>query len=181
MKILSVIGTRPEAIKMAPVVRQLAATSGVESVVCVSGQHRSMLEQVLELFDIHPAHDLSVMEKGQSLNGLSARLLQGMDELLAKVRPDQVLVHGDTTTAMAAAMAAFHRHIPVMHVEAGLRTRSLAEPWPEEMNRRVIDVMANELLHDSAAYARMPHAVHPYGRGDAREKIVKILLGGKAT
>lgn len=146
MKILSVIGTRPEAIKMAPVVRQLAATNGVESVVCVSGQHRNMLEQVLELFDIHPAHDLSVMEKGQSLNGLSARLLQGMDELLAKLHPDQVLVHGDTTTAMAAAMAAFHRHIPVVHVEAGLRTGSLAEPWPEEMNRRVIDVMADLLL-----------------------------------
>ncbi|RGE40763.1 UDP-N-acetylglucosamine 2-epimerase (non-hydrolyzing) [Comamonas testosteroni] len=146
MKILSVIGTRPEAIKMAPVVRQLAAAPGVESVVCVSGQHRSMLEQVLQLFDIAPDHDLAVMTQGQSLNGLSARILQGMDELLGKVQPDQVLVHGDTTTAMAAAMAAFHRHIPVVHVEAGLRTGSMSEPWPEEMNRRVIDVMAEVLL-----------------------------------
>ena len=146
MKILSVIGTRPEAIKMAPVVRLLAATPGVESVVAVSGQHRSMLEQVLQLFDIHPQHDLSVMVEGQTLNGLSARILQGMDELLEQVQPDRVLVHGDTTTAMAAAMAAFHRHIPVAHVEAGLRTGSLTEPWPEEMNRRVIDVMADVLL-----------------------------------
>ena len=146
MKTLSVIGTRPEAIKMAPVVRLLAATPGVESLVAVSGQHRSMLEQVLNLFHIQPEYDLSVMAQGQSLNSLSARILQGMDELLEKVQPDQVLVHGDTTTAMAAAMAAFHRHIPVVHVEAGLRTGSLTEPWPEEMNRRVIDVMADLLL-----------------------------------
>ncbi|MEG0150052.1 MAG: UDP-N-acetylglucosamine 2-epimerase (non-hydrolyzing) [Comamonas sp.] len=146
MKLLSVIGTRPEAIKMAPVVRLLAATPGMDSVVCVTGQHRHMLEQVLELFDIKPQHDLSVMAQGQTLNSLSARILQGMDELLEQVRPDRVLVHGDTTTAMAAAMAAFHRHIPVVHVEAGLRTGSLTEPWPEEMNRRVIDVMAEVLL-----------------------------------
>ena len=146
MKTLSVIGTRPEAIKMAPVVRLLAATPRVESAVAVSGQHRSMLEQVLNLFHIQPEYDLSVMAQGQSLNSLSARILQGMDELLEKVQPDQVLVHGDTTTAMAAAMAAFHRHIPVVHVEAGLRTGSLTEPWPEEMNRRVIDVMADLLL-----------------------------------
>lgn len=146
MKILSVIGTRPEAIKMAPVVRLLSDTPGLDSVVCVTGQHRHMLEQVLELFDIKPRHDLSVMAQGQTLNGLSARILQGMDALLAQEKPDRVLVHGDTTTAMAAAMAAFHRHIPVVHVEAGLRTGSLTEPWPEEMNRRVIDVMAEVLL-----------------------------------
>ena len=97
MKILSVIGTRPEAIKMAPVVRLLAATPGVESVVAVSGQHRSMLEQVLQLFDIHPQHDLSVMVEGQTLNGLSARILQGMDALLEQVQPDRVLVHGNKT------------------------------------------------------------------------------------
>ena len=146
MKILSVIGTRPEAIKMAPVVRLLARTPGIESVVCVSGQHRSMLEQVLQLFDIQPEHDLSVMSEGQGLNGLCARILQGMDALLETVKPDRVLVHGDTTTAMSAALAAFHRHIPVDHVEAGLRTRSLTEPWPEEMNRRVIDVVSQELF-----------------------------------
>jgi UDP-N-acetylglucosamine 2-epimerase (non-hydrolysing) len=153
MKILSIFGTRPEAIKMAPLVRALAVTPGVESVVCVSGQHRSMLEQVLRLFDIQADHDLDVMVTDQTLNGLSSRLFAGIDPMLAAVRPDRVLVHGDTITAQVAALAAFQRRIPVGHVEAGLRTGDLTQPWPEEMNRRVIDVVS-DLLFAPTAEAR---------------------------
>ncbi|AOK31953.1 MULTISPECIES: non-hydrolyzing UDP-N-acetylglucosamine 2-epimerase [Burkholderia] len=142
-KILSVFGTRPEAIKMAPVVNAIAAMPELESVVCVSGQHRSMLSQVLDLFDIAPRHDLALMTDNQTLNGLAARLIAAFDDVLAREQPDHVLVHGDTTTACAAALAAFHRRIPVGHVEAGLRTGDLARPWPEEMNRRVVDVVSD--------------------------------------
>jgi UDP-N-acetylglucosamine 2-epimerase (non-hydrolysing) len=146
MKVLSIFGTRPEAIKMAPLVRALAQAPGVESVVCVSGQHRSMLEQVMRLFDIRADHDLDVMVADQTLNGLSARLFAGLDPILAAVQPQRVLVHGDTTTAQVAAIAAFQRRIPVGHVEAGLRTGNLTQPWPEEMNRRVIDVVSDLLF-----------------------------------
>lgn len=142
-KILSIFGTRPEAIKMAPVVKQLELTAGVESIVCVTGQHRTMLSQVLDLFGVRPHHDLALMTGNQTLNGLASRLIASIDDVLASERPDRVLVHGDTTTACAAALAAFHRQIPVGHVEAGLRTGNLAQPWPEEMNRRVIDVMSD--------------------------------------
>lgn len=131
---------------MAPLVRALRHTRGVESVVCVTGQHRSMLEQVMNLFDIHADFDLDVMIHNQSLNGLSERLFAKLDPMLATVRPDRVLVHGDTTTAMVAAMAAFQRRIPVAHVEAGLRTGDLTQPWPEEMNRRVVDVVSDYLF-----------------------------------
>jgi UDP-N-acetylglucosamine 2-epimerase (non-hydrolysing) len=142
MKILSIFGTRPEAIKMAPLVAALEAEPGVTSLVCVTGQHRAMLDQVLGLFGIRPEHDLDVMVPNQTLNGLSARVLGLLDDLLGTLRPDRVLVHGDTTTAMAASLAAFHRRIPVGHVEAGLRTYDIGQPWPEELNRRIVDVAA---------------------------------------
>lgn len=144
-------GTRPEAIKMAPVVKQLEVAPGIESIVCVSGQHRSMLTQVLDLFGIDPHHDLDLMTNDQTLNGFSSRLFAGLDDVLAREQPDRVLVHGDTTTASMAALAAFHRRIPVGHVEAGLRTGDLSRPWPEEMNRRVVDVVSDLLFAPTAS------------------------------
>ncbi|MFG1180642.1 non-hydrolyzing UDP-N-acetylglucosamine 2-epimerase [Xanthobacter versatilis] len=150
MRILSIFGTRPEAIKMAPLVRTLAGAPEVVSVVCVTGQHREMLDPVLRLFDIRPDFDLGLMAHNQGLSGLAAGALTGLDQVLAQVQPDRVLVHGDTTTAMAAALAAFHRRIPVGHVEAGLRTYDLAQPFPEEMNRRVVDLVADLLFAPTA-------------------------------
>lgn len=141
--ILSIFGTRPEAIKMAPLVKALEAEPNVRSVVCVTGQHRSMLQQVLDLFDIKPHYDLAVMSENQSLNGLASRLIASIDEAIEKEQPCRVLVHGDTTTATSAALAAFHRRVPVAHVEAGLRTGDMHSPWPEEMNRRVVDVVSD--------------------------------------
>ncbi|SAK81330.1 UDP-N-acetylglucosamine 2-epimerase [Caballeronia hypogeia] len=141
--ILCIFGTRPEAIKMAPLVKALEAESGFRCVVCVTGQHRSMLQQVLDLFDITPQYDLAVMSENQTLNGLASRLIAGIDEVITREEPDRVLVHGDTTTATAAALAAFHRQVPVGHVEAGLRTGDMQRPWPEEMNRRVVDVVSD--------------------------------------
>jgi len=132
-----VFGTRPEAIKMAPVVSALKATPGVETLVCVTAQHRQMLDQVLELFGLVPDDDLDVMAPGQALPDLFARILTGMSGVLAARRPDLVLVHGDTSTTFATAMAAFYARIPVGHVEAGLRTGDLQAPWPEEANRRL--------------------------------------------
>ncbi|CAG2157260.1 non-hydrolyzing UDP-N-acetylglucosamine 2-epimerase [Cupriavidus numazuensis] len=146
MKILSVFGTRPEAIKMAPLVKALGGSAEIESVVCVTGQHQQMLQQVLDLFDIVPQYNLELMTRNQTLNGLSSRLLASFDDVLETVRPDRILVHGDTTSAMVSALAAFHRRIPVGHVEAGLRTGDLSQPWPEEMNRRTIDVCADLLF-----------------------------------
>lgn len=146
MKVLTLFGTRPEAIKMAPLVKVLARTKGVESIVCSTGQHRQMLDQVLQLFAVPVDHDLDVMVPGQTLNGLFARLMTRIDALLDELKPDCVLVHGDTTTAAACSMAAFHRGIAIGHVEAGLRTGDLAQPFPEEMNRRVVDVMARWLF-----------------------------------
>ncbi|WP_321817988.1 MULTISPECIES: non-hydrolyzing UDP-N-acetylglucosamine 2-epimerase [unclassified Paraburkholderia] len=151
VRILSIFGTRPEAIKMAPLVKCLEAEPGVESIVCVSGQHQSMLDQVLDLFEIAPAHRLDAMTANQSLNGLAARLFAGIDAVLADVKPDRVLVHGDTATSMAGALAAFHRRIPVGHVEAGLRTGNLFEPWPEETNRRVVDAVSDLLFAPTAS------------------------------
>jgi len=153
MKVLSIFGTRPEAIKMAPVVKVLEAESDITSVVCVTGQHRAMLDQVLGFFGVRPDYDLDIMVPNQTLNGLTARMLAALEELLAAVKPDRILVHGDTTTAMAASLAAFHRRIPVGHVEAGLRTYDLSQPWPEEFNRRIIDV-ASDLLFAPTANAR---------------------------
>ena len=135
-KILLVFGTRPEAIKMAPLVKKLQAKSEYfETIVCVTGQHREMLDQVLHIFDITPDYDLNIMKQGQDLYDVTSRVLLGMREVLKEVQPDMVLVHGDTTTSTAAALAAFYQQIPVGHVEAGLRTGNIYSPWPEEMNR----------------------------------------------
>ena len=135
-KVLLVFGTRPEAIKMAPLVMELQKQKErIETVVCVTGQHREMLDQVLEIFDIKPDYDLNIMKRGQDLYDVTARVLTGMREVLKEIKPDIVLVHGDTTTSNAAALAAFYQQIPVGHVEAGLRTHNIYSPWPEEMNR----------------------------------------------
>ncbi len=142
MRVLSVFGTRPEAIKMAPVVKALGAASGVQSRVCSTGQHAEMLAQVIQLFDLKPDHDLAVMQAGQTLTQITTRVLTGMERVLKDERPDAVLVHGDTTTSIAAALAAFYADIPVGHVEAGLRTRDLAAPWPEEANRQLTGRLA---------------------------------------
>lgn len=135
-KVLLVFGIRPEAIKMAPLVMELQKQKErIETVVCVTGQHREMLDQVLEIFDIKPDYDLNIMKRGQDLYDVTARVLTGMREVLKEIKPDIVLVHGDTTTSTAAALAAFYQQIPVGHVEAGLRTHNIYSPWPEEMNR----------------------------------------------
>ena len=135
-KVLLVFGTRPEAIKMAPLVKEFQKQKErIETVVCVTGQHREMLDQVLEIFDIKPDYDLNIMKRGQDLYDVTARVLTGMREVLKEIKPDIVLVHGDTTTSTAAALAAFYQQIPVGHVEAGLRTHNIYSPWPEEMNR----------------------------------------------
>ena len=135
-KVLLVFGTRPEAIKMAPLVMELQKQKErIETVVCVTGQHREMLDQVLEIFDIKPDYDLNIMKRGQDLYDVTARVLTGMREVLKEIKPDIVLVHGDTTTSTAAALAAFYQQIPVGHVEAGLRIHNIYSPWPEEMNR----------------------------------------------
>ena len=137
-KILLVFGTRPEAIKMAPLVKKLQEMpEEFQTVVCVTGQHREMLDQVLRLFDITPEYDLNIMKPNQDLYDITSRILLGMRDVLREVQPDIVLVHGDTTTSMAAALAAFYQQIPVGHVEAGLRTGNIYSPWPEEMNRLI--------------------------------------------
>lgn len=137
-RILLVFGTRPEAIKMAPLVREFQKRpEEFQTVVCVTGQHRQMLDQVLHIFDITPDYDLDIMKQGQDLYDVTARVLTGMRSVLDESKPDTVLVHGDTTTSTAAALAAFYRQIPVGHVEAGLRTHDIYSPWPEEMNRQI--------------------------------------------
>lgn len=137
-KIMLVFGTRPEAIKMAPLVKEFQKhPNKFETIVCVTGQHRQMLDQVLEIFEIKPDYDLNIMKQGQDLYDITARILTGMRDVLDDVKPDVVLVHGDTTTSTAAALAAFYRQIPVGHVEAGLRTHNIYSPWPEEMNRQI--------------------------------------------
>lgn len=137
-KVMLVFGTRPEAIKMAPLVKEFRKhPDRFETVVCVTGQHRQMLDQVLDIFDINPDYDLNIMKQGQDLYDVTARVLTGMRDVLKEAQPDVVLVHGDTTTSTAAALAAFYRQIPVGHVEAGLRTHNIYSPWPEEMNRQI--------------------------------------------
>lgn len=136
--ILLVFGTRPEAIKMAPLVKKFQQyPNDFRTVVCVTGQHREMLDQVLQIFDIKPDYDLNIMKQGQDLYDVTARVLVGLRDVLRNVKPDVVLVHGDTTTSMAAALAAFYQQIPVGHVEAGLRTHNIYSPWPEEINRQL--------------------------------------------
>lgn len=142
-KVMLVFGTRPEAIKMAPLVKEFEKyTSEFQTIVCVTGQHRQMLDQVLQLFEITPDYDLNIMKQGQDLYDVTARVLTGMRDVLTEARPDVVLVHGDTTTSTAAALAAFYQQIPVGHVEAGLRTHNIYSPWPEEMNRQLTGRMA---------------------------------------
>ena len=137
-KIMLVFGTRPEAIKMAPLVKEFQKyTERFKTIVCVTGQHRQMLDQVLHLFEIVPDYDLDIMQQGQDLYDVTARVLVGMRDVLKEAEPDIVLVHGDTTTSTAAALAAFYQQIPVGHVEAGLRTNNIYSPWPEEMNRQI--------------------------------------------
>lgn len=137
-KIMLVFGTRPEAIKMAPLVKEFQKRpESFQTIVCVTGQHREMLDQVLEIFDIKPDFDLNIMKQGQDLYDVTARVLLGMRDVLKEASPDVVLVHGDTTTSTAAALAAFYQQIPVGHVEAGLRTHDIYSPWPEEMNRQI--------------------------------------------
>jgi UDP-N-acetylglucosamine 2-epimerase (non-hydrolysing) len=141
-KILTIIGTRPEAIKMAPVIRALAADARFESRVCFTAQHRQMLDSVAQLFGITPQYDLDLMRPGQNLTDLTAALLHGLRTVLEDARPELVLVHGDTSTTLAGAVAALYQRIPVGHVEAGLRTRNIYSPWPEEINRRVAGTIA---------------------------------------
>lgn len=137
-KIILVFGTRPEAIKMAPLVKEFQKyPQKIETIVCVTGQHREMLDQVLQIFEICPDYDLNIMRQGQDLYDVTARVLTGMRDVLEEVKPDVVLVHGDTTTSTASALAAFYQQIPVGHVEAGLRTHNIYSPWPEEMNRLI--------------------------------------------
>ena len=137
-RVLLVFGTRPEAIKMCPLVKAFQKDrASFETLVCVTGQHREMLDQVLQIFGVKPDYDLNIMKQGQDLYDVTSRVLLGMRDVLDEARPDVVLVHGDTTTSMAAAMAAFYRQIPVGHVEAGLRTHNIYSPWPEEMNRQI--------------------------------------------
>jgi UDP-N-acetylglucosamine 2-epimerase len=137
-KIMLVFGTRPEAIKMCPLVKELQKRNNeFETIVCVTGQHREMLDQVLTIFDVKPDFDLNIMKQGQDLTDVTARVLTGLRDVFKECRPDVVLVHGDTTTSTAGALAAFYAQIPVGHVEAGLRTRNIYSPWPEEMNRQL--------------------------------------------
>ena len=137
-KVMLVFGTRPEAIKMCPLVKEFQKyPDDFETIVCVTGQHREMLDQVLRIFEVTPDYDLNIMKQGQDLYDVTARVLIGMRDVLKTVQPDIVLVHGDTTTSTAAALAAFYQQIPVGHVEAGLRTRNIYSPWPEEMNRQI--------------------------------------------
>ncbi len=142
MKVLSVIGTRPEAIKMAPVILALAADSRFDSKMCVTAQHRKMLDQVLNLFEIKPDFDLNIMKPDQDLADVTTAILQGMKGVFGQFKPDIVLVHGDTATTFAATLSAYYYQIPVAHVEAGLRTENLYSPWPEEANRKLTGVLS---------------------------------------
>ena len=143
IKVLSVFGTRPEAIKMAPLVKELEKRKEIESVVCVTAQHREMLDQVLETFKIKPDYDLNIMKKGQTLGDITSRVLEGLNKVIKEVKPNIVLVHGDTTTSFAAALSAFYNQVDIGHVEAGLRTFDKYSPYPEEMNRQWVDCMCD--------------------------------------
>lgn len=143
IKVMTVFGTRPETIKMAPLVKELEKRSEIESIVCVTAQHRQMLDQVLDAFQIKPDYDLDIMKQGQTLSDITVRVLKGLEEVIEKVQPDIILVHGDTTTTFAGAMAAFYHQIPVGHVEAGLRTYNKYSPYPEEINRQFVGLVAD--------------------------------------
>lgn len=143
---MSVFGTRPEAIKMAPLVKELEKRPNIKSIVCLTAQHRDMLDQVIEIFKIKPDYDLNIMKPNQTLSGITTEVITGIDDIIKKEKPDVILVHGDTTTAMAAALAAMNNQVRVGHVEAGLRTYDKNSPFPEEMNRQIIDRIADFLF-----------------------------------
>jgi UDP-N-acetylglucosamine 2-epimerase (non-hydrolysing) len=145
-KILTIFGTRPEAIKMSPVIKEIEKSKNLESIVCVTAQHREMLDQVLSVFKIKPNYDLNLMQQGQTLAEITTRALLGLEEVLEKVEPDLILVHGDTTTTLSGALIAFYHQIPIGHVEAGLRTWNKYSPWPEEINRQMVDDIADFLF-----------------------------------
>ena len=144
-KILVVVGTRPEAIKMAPLVRRLRATTEFRAILCSTGQHREMIHQVFQLFSLTPDVDLDVMQPQQTLSDLTGRILRGMDGVIRENAPERVLVHGDTTTTLGSTLAAYYNKVPVGHVEAGLRTRDIYAPWPEEINRKLTDAICDRL------------------------------------
>lgn len=143
IKVLSIFGTRPEAIKMAPLVKELEKRKEIESIVCVTAQHREMLDQVLETFDIKPNYDLNIMKSSQTLSDITTRALTGLESVIKECKPNLVLVHGDTTTTFAGALAAFYNQVAIGHVEAGLRTNDKYSPYPEEMNRKMVDCMTD--------------------------------------
>ena len=143
LRIMSVFGTRPEAIKMCPLVRELAAREGVESLCCVTAQHRQMLDSVLEVFSLKPDWDLDIMTPRQTLSTITSKCLTGMDEAIDTLKPDMILVHGDTSTTFAGALSAFYHQVPIGHVEAGLRTYDKYSPFPEEMNRKLVSSLAD--------------------------------------
>lgn len=143
VKAMLVFGTRPEAIKMAPLVNELKTRSNIETIVCVTAQHREMLDQVLKVFEVEPDYDLDIMKQGQTLSEITSRVLSGLEEVIQEVNPDIILVHGDTTTTYAGALAAFYNHVAIGHVEAGLRTYDKYSPYPEEMNRQMVGVLAD--------------------------------------
>lgn len=178
MKILSVFGTRPEAIKMAPVIGALQRHPGVESTICLTAQHRSMLDQVIDLFGLRADFDLNLMADNQGLTHITSAVLTGLEPILREVKPDRVLVHGDTATTLAAALAAFYGHVPVGHVEAGLRTGDMMAPWPEEMNRRVADVICD--LHfaptESARDNLLKEGIGPQGIFVTGNTVIDALM-----
>ena len=143
IKVMTVFGTRPEAIKMAPLVKELKSRKEIECIVCVTAQHRQMLDQVLEVFNIKPDYDLDIMQQGQTLSDITSRVIYGLEKVIKEVKPNIVLVHGDTTTTFAGALAAFYNQVDIGHVEAGLRTWKKYSPYPEEMNRQMVGVMAD--------------------------------------
>ncbi len=166
IKVLTVFGTRPEAIKMAPVVKALKEEKNkIDSKVCVTAQHREMLDQVLHTFSISPDYDLNIMETNQTLSSITTKVLKGLEKILLKEKPDIVLVHGDTTTAMATALAAFYQHIKIGHVEAGLRTFDKESPFPEEINRQIIDSVADLL------FAPTKHSADNFTKLNKRQKV----------
>ena len=173
-RIMLVFGTRPEAIKMAPLVKEFQKhPKEFQTVVCVTGQHREMLDQVLHLFEIEPDYDLNIMKQGQDLYDVTARVLTGMRDVLKEAQPDVVLVHGDTTTSTAAALASFYQQIPVGHVEAGLRTRNIYSPWPEEMNRQITGRIA--------AYHFAPTALSRQNLLEEGIKLESIVVTGNTV
>lgn len=168
IKVMTIFGTRPEAIKMAPLVKELEKDEDIKSIVCVTAQHREMLDQVLDLFEIKPDYDLNIMARGQTLSDITNRVLKGVEAVLQEAKPDMVLVHGDTTTTLAGALASFYAQIPVGHVEAGLRSGNIYSPFPEEMNRSLTGRMAS--IHFAATDGNVANLIK---EGIESAKIVK--------